>query len=105
MQCCFGLVVLAMVGQCFGPPEPGDPVYFLVAEIVPFHNDSYVLPLYDPAYIAHARALRGPDPPDETIVNACIARGPDLVSRNYVQPAYPLGPGLCTDSRVSRGSA
>jgi hypothetical protein len=32
-------------------------VYFIVAETVPFHNDSYVLPLTEPSDIAHARDL------------------------------------------------
>ena len=49
------------------------PVYFIVAEREPFHHDSYVLPLTEPADIAHARDL--------------IARGPPLVFAEVVPGA------------------
>jgi hypothetical protein len=51
-----------------------DTVYFLVAEIAPLRNDSYILPLTDPADIAQAEAmLAGREP--SLIVVARIARG------------------------------
>lgn len=91
MENCLSALVSIVLwcGPCFVPPPQGDPVYFLVGEIVPSHHDSYVLALYDPVDIAHARALLGPDPPIETIVNARIAREADLINRNYLEPGLP----------------
>jgi hypothetical protein len=49
-------------------------VYFLVSEISPTHNDSYILPLTDADDIAQARALIGdPDSNPAKIVVATIA--------------------------------
>lgn len=51
------LTALALlVGVGTAQAENGT-VYFIVAEIEPFHNDSYVLPLTEPPDIAHARDL------------------------------------------------
>ena len=51
-----------------------DTAYFLVAEITPQHNDSYILPLNDPAHIAEAEAMLAGREPSRIIV-ARIARG------------------------------
>ncbi|MCC6153296.1 MAG: hypothetical protein IT367_06030 [Candidatus Hydrogenedentes bacterium] len=49
-------------------------VYFLVSEITPAHNDSYILPLTDADDIAQARALiADPDNTPSKIVVASIA--------------------------------
>src|SRR5262245_6634005 len=67
------------------------PVQFLVSEIgEPVHHDSYVLPLSDPAAIAHARDLIriGPSA-GETIVVAAIAAGSDGINRNYLALGAP----------------
>lgn len=66
--------------------------WFVVAEIVPFHNDSYVLALDDPAHIAHARQLiaEGPGPGLGHIVVAQITPGADGINRNVVAPGQPL---------------
>ena len=78
-----------------GPASP-ETAYFLVAERVPHHHDSYVLPLSDPADIAEARryveAATRPDPSSEPpgipgpIVLAKIAQGPDGINGDYVEP-------------------
>lgn len=49
-------------------------VYYLVAEIVPNHNDSYILPLTDPAHIARADEIVAGTHYSQ-IVSAYIARG------------------------------
>lgn len=60
-------------------------VYFLVAETPgeEVHHDSYVLPLSDPAQIAHARALIDGTATDAKIVTARIAEGANGVNRDY----------------------
>lgn len=68
------------------------PVQFLVAELpgTATHGDSYVLPLEDPAAIAHARAIVAQGPSiGETIVLAKIAPGADGVNRDWLAPGRP----------------
>jgi hypothetical protein len=67
-------------------------IRFLVAEppgsIV--HGDSYILPLTDPADIAHARALITAEPGTlSPIVVANIAARADGVNRNWLAPGMP----------------
>lgn len=69
------------------------PVYFTVAESgSPVHGDSYVLPLEEPADIAHARDLiaRGPEAAGATIAFAEIQAGSDGINRNVLAPGQPL---------------
>ena len=71
-----GLLLLAvMIGlpSC-KTADVDDAVYFLVAEITPRHNDSYILPLNDPAHIAQAEAMLAGREPSRIVV-ARIARG------------------------------
>jgi hypothetical protein len=49
-------------------------VYFLVAEIIPNHGDSYILPLTDPEDISRAESIIN-GTHNSQIVNARIARG------------------------------
>jgi hypothetical protein len=69
------------------------PVYFVVSELPgqEEHHDSYIVPLENPADIAHARDLiaRGAAA-GETIVVANIAAGSDGINRNEVAPGKPL---------------
>lgn len=51
------LLYLFLLAACLGTSASGETVYFLVGEISPSHNDSYVLPLNDPYDIAYARDL------------------------------------------------
>lgn len=77
LQClALGTVLGAMflVG-CKGnnDPEPGDEVvYFKVGEMSPEHNESFILPLTDPAHIAHARALIANPEMDGKLVLATV---------------------------------
>jgi hypothetical protein len=56
------------------------------------HGDSFVLPLEDPADIAHARDLiaRGPEAAGAPIVGAEIVAGSDGINRNVLAPGQPL---------------
>lgn len=60
-----------------GCPPAGQTRYFLVAEMGDeLHGDSYILPLSEPADIAHARALiRDPEATGATIAVARIGEG------------------------------
>ena len=78
-----------------GPAPSSETAYFLVAEREPFHHDSFVLPLSDPAHIAEARryleAATRPDPSRPPgipgpIVVAKIAKGADGINGDYVEP-------------------
>ncbi len=52
------------------------PVYFLVSEINPTHNDSFILPLTNPEDIKHAREIiSNPGSTKTKIVVAKIAKG------------------------------
>jgi hypothetical protein len=68
----------------------GETVYFVVGEINPVRNDSYVLPLTDPNDIAHARALLefGPEIGNPLIVAyiECCSCGSN---RDYLSPQKP----------------
>src|SRR5262245_50605555 len=70
----------------------GAPIRFLVAEIPGHvsHNDSYVLPLSDPAAIAHARELivKGPSA-GAPIAVAAIAKGANGINRNVRATSSP----------------
>lgn len=67
-------------------------IYFLAAELPgrEFHGESFVVPLSDPAHIAHARDLIefGPEAGD-TIVVAAIAPGSDGINRDYLTEDQP----------------
>lgn len=84
------LIVVAALA-CFAGQLYGETVYFLVAEIAPFHGDSYVLPLTAPDDIAHARDLvkYGPEVSQPTVV-ARIACSPDYINRDYLDSSKPL---------------
>jgi len=69
------LVTVLGLSLCGCPPLPGDTRYFLVSEREVFHGDSYILPLSDPADIAHAEALIQDPESGAPIVLAKIARG------------------------------
>ncbi len=79
------LMLLVVLGT--GAQAEAETVYFLVGEITPFHNDSYVLPLTDPFDIAHARDLIRFGPwIGEAIVVAAYAswEGKEInLNRNY----------------------
>ena len=66
---------------------PDTTAYFVVAEIVPYHGDSYVLPLSDPLDIAFARMLIANG--ETRIVNALIASGSDGINRDVLAPGMP----------------
>jgi hypothetical protein len=82
------LAVLAWAAR----PAAARAELFVVAELPgrAAHGDSYVLPLTDPADIAHARALidRGPEA-GATIAMAFIAPGADAINRDYLAPGAP----------------
>jgi hypothetical protein len=74
-------------------PAGALPVLFLVAEPAGavFHGDSYVLPLEEPADIAHARDLivLGPAAAGAPIAVARIAAGADGVNRDLLDAGEP----------------
>lgn len=79
------IVLLSVV--CFIPRSYGETVYFVVGEINPNHNSSYVLPLTDSNDIAHARDLvKRPDIVLEPYVVAKIECGADWINKNYNSP-------------------
>jgi hypothetical protein len=65
--------------------------YFLVTELPEdaVHGDSYVLPLSDPAAIAHARALVAEPGTLASIAVAHIAAGPDGINRDHLASGTP----------------
>jgi len=65
----------------------GETVYFLVGEINPTRNDSYVLPLTDPNDIAHARGLLEFG---HNIIVANIECCSCSINRDYLSPGKPL---------------
>ncbi|MBW8001841.1 MAG: LamG domain-containing protein [Planctomycetes bacterium] len=75
----------------FVSPAQAETVYFLVAEISPFYNDSYVLPLSNTADIAHARDLigYGTSAGNAIVVATTEYSNPDGLNRNYVLPMLP----------------
>ena len=74
------LLSLFLLVSCLRDQVYGQTVYFLVGEISPSHNDSYVLLLSDPCDIAHEfrevighkfeRAAISPSVPGETILTS-----------------------------------
>ena len=80
--------VLVLLGIFCAASARGELVYFQVAELPGHetHHDSFLLPLSDPADIAHARDLisLGPDQAGETIVFADIAAGADRINRDLL---------------------
>jgi hypothetical protein len=66
-------------------------IRFVVAEVEPFHGDSYVLPLSDPSAIAHARQLiaQGRDA-GPSIVSAKIAKGANGINRDVLAGGAPV---------------
>src|SRR5688572_30026987 len=84
-------LAVALVVLCAASARGGT-VYFLVTELPgqEFHHDSFVLPLTDPAHIAHARELVrfGPSV-GETIVFADIVAGRDEINRDLLEPGKP----------------
>ena len=74
------LALIRSLGSCV---HDRGTVYFLVSEITPTHNDSYILPLTDADDIAQARALiADPDNTPAKIVIASIAPCEDCDSPN-----------------------
>lgn len=86
------LLVLIGVTLLSARVASAQPMWFVVGEKEPFHNDSYLVPLTDPADIAHARDLiaRGPDLAGSPIVVAKIARGADGLNGDYIEPDLRL---------------
>jgi hypothetical protein len=90
-------LALFAAGAYFTPaailaPAVAETVYFLVTERpeAVVHGDSYVLPLSDPATIAHARALIIAEPGTlASIAVAQIAAGADGINRNHLAPGAP----------------
>lgn len=77
------------------PPSPqSSPVYFVVSETgSPFHGDSYVVPIADPAHLREARdVIRGLNG-FETIVVCEITVGSDGINRDVLAPASRSGRG------------
>lgn len=90
------LVALLLLAACLNSPVSAETIYFLVAEFAnpPFHNDSYVLPLTEPCYIAHARDLieYGIGAGEYLVVAAIEHWDPNNginVNRDYLQPGIP----------------
>ena len=88
-------VFAAILAACLIAPSrvSAGPVYFLVTEFPgqAVHHDSYVLPLEDPADIAHARDLiaRGPTAAAASIAVVQIAAGGDGINRDELAPGKP----------------
>lgn len=78
-----------LAGAC-----PAGPVRFVVAEPAGLveHGDSFVLPLTDPADVAHARDLirLGPEAAGEPIVFAEVRPGADGINRDVLANGQPL---------------
>lgn len=91
----FNVFFIILLAVCLGSSVCAETVYFLVGEISPSYNDSYVLPLSDPCDIAHARDLieYGPDEIIATIAVAPIERwDPNNginINRDYLQKGIP----------------
>lgn len=89
------LLILSIVfAMAVVAPCAGETVYFLVAELAPVRNESYVLPLTDPDDIEDARYLveYGPGGEVPMIVVAAIDHwDPNRINtnRDYLQPGIP----------------
>ena len=87
-----GFLFTAAVLLWFVPSVNAETIFFLVAELPgeEIHNDSYVVPLNDPADISHARRLIDEGPGiGQLIVHAGIAPGPDGINRDHLAPGKP----------------
>jgi hypothetical protein len=86
-RCRCAAVLFALGMLCLASAR-GELVYFQVAELPGHetHHDSFLLPLSDPADIAHARDLisLGPELSGQTIVFADIAAGTDGINRDLL---------------------
>lgn len=78
----------ALLLVCLFSQAYGETIYFLVAEQIPNHNDSYVLPISDSDAndIVYARNLASGGMAFATCVVADIAAGADGINRNYLSP-------------------
>jgi hypothetical protein len=83
--------MLALLPPVLANSSRAESIRFLVGEIgEPIHHDSYVLPLSDPAAIAHARELISAGPAaGAPIVVAKIAKGANGINRNALAPGSP----------------
>ncbi len=87
------VILIILTVFTVGAVAQDETVYFLVGEIVPFHNDCYLLPLDDPWSIAYARDLiKYGTGPEGTIVIGYVYpwNGEGInINRNYLQPGMP----------------
>lgn len=87
------LCAASLVNPSVQPPASpqGSPVYFVVAEKgSPFHGDSYIVPITEPADLREARdVIRGRNG-FETIVVCQITVGSDGINRDVLAPGEPL---------------
>jgi hypothetical protein len=79
----------ALLALASGTAAAADTVWFVVAERVVERNESFLLPLSDPAAIAQARALIA-QPSEGGIVVAKIAPGSDGLNRDVRADGQPL---------------
>lgn len=83
-------IACCCVGLTAGSVARAGTVYFLMAELPGqrIHNDSYILPLDDPADIAAARDIvnQGPGKAKAHIAFASIAPGSDGINQNLLSP-------------------
>jgi hypothetical protein len=89
----FPVPLFAVLVLFVGVPSAwAGPVLFVVGERVKEHGDSFVLPLEDPADIAHARDLiaRGPEAAGAPLVFAEIVPGADGINRDVFAEGQPL---------------
>jgi hypothetical protein len=88
----FGLAIAGVVMLALAGSAKAAPVYFLVTEFPgqEMHHDSFVVPIEEPADIAHARDLvrRGPKA-GATQVGADIVAGADNINRNILAGGKP----------------
>jgi len=94
------LIIVAFAAHGAGLSRQGETAEFLVAELPGSlaHADSYVLPINDPAGIAHARRLIAEGPSTgATIATARIAPGADGINRDYFAPGAPSWSWHVTD--------
>jgi len=87
----FTISVIAVWLFSAGPTQ-AETIYFLVAEIEPLHNDSYVLGLSEYSDIYHARQIIiNPETISDQIVVARIVRSnPEGLNRNYFAEGLPV---------------
>jgi hypothetical protein len=83
--------VFALLLSVLANSSRAESIRFLVGEIgEPVHHDAYVLPLSDPAAIAHARELISLGPSaGAPIAVAKIAKGANGINRNVLAPGSP----------------